>query len=288
MKNKEEFGSISLTLIPVIEKGQLPDENKPISAHTAKKQGNYAEYALLAAIHPRPQKPLNLNELKTSKLEAEFTMTPKETESAKKHFEEVNREYKDKYKKEGKKVVIELLEKHPQFIYVPWVKKALKEKPVKSGRKFGDTRISRTSVQAVINALIEKGHTKDEAFRCLASGGIGKRYSETLYSEAKKLNKPMAMPFGGINFHCPSPEQYVSQFKGSISERMEIYNPEYIMEWVSQRYGNEVARRVMLVYIEDAETLLAKNDDNETILHAKKILQENNFLEKAKFLIKQL
>jgi hypothetical protein len=41
------------------------------------------------------------------------------------------------------------------------VKKALKEKPVKSGRKWGSTKINRTLITAFVNSLTGKGVSLD-------------------------------------------------------------------------------------------------------------------------------
>jgi hypothetical protein len=60
------------------------------------------------------------------------------------------------------------------------------------------------------------------------------------------------------------------------------------VEGAIQRYGDEKAKKAMSVYIEEAQKLLNKDDGNEIIQEAKKILIKNCFIEKAKSLMAQL
>jgi len=277
MKKKEKFSNffINLNPIPIIEKGQLPNEHKPISAYAAKKQ-HEREYALLAAIG-KTRQPLNLNEVKTKESKAEFTMTPEEIDDAIKFFEEVKREYREEYKREGEKAVNKLLEKYPQFGYVPQIQKVLKQKPFKKGKKHGNTRIGRTLVQALVNALREeKGYTEEEAFRYLSEEKIEIGYDQIrrLYKDAKKLNKPMIIPLtDGVASqlipHCENEMIFLKQ----------------VVERIIKKDGKEAGKKVILDYIEATQKFL---DNEETPQIFKDLTNDYRLIEKAKSLLAQM
>lgn len=144
--------------------------------------------------HPDQELP-NLSEL-TSKFLCECVTDPKAMKNAGKNYKKINREYKSRYKNGDKKALPELLERYPCFWFTnePWVIKALKEKPVKSGRKWEDTR--RIFFTNLVDALKENGINKDMIFGFLEQNLLGEcSWIRRRYDDTKKnlINKPFAV-----------------------------------------------------------------------------------------------
>ncbi len=164
-------------MMPVIEKDQLPNENEPISVKEIIKQDGLVKFLI-------PKEPIKLNE---NELKFRGVCT---IENGEKNYKKINRKYR------VKKAVIELLERYPCFWFTnePWVIKALKEKPVKSGRK----RRGRALIKALVDALKENGYKENRAFRILPTRikiGIGYERIRDLYYDAKKnlIDKPFTV-----------------------------------------------------------------------------------------------
>jgi len=155
-------------MMPVIEKDQMPDRNE--------------------VRRKRDQKLPDLNKL-TNKNSFVCTTDPKDIKSAEKNYRKTNRVYKNRCKKEGEKVVIELRERYPCFWFTNerWIERADKKKPVKNGKKLGDTRISRELITSLVDALMEKGFSKNMAFEILEENLLVEhRWLSRLYDDTQK------------------------------------------------------------------------------------------------------
>jgi hypothetical protein len=164
-------------MMSIIEKDKLPDRDK--------------------LRRNRDQKLPGLNEL-TNKFSFTCTTDPKAMKHAEKDYKKVSREYKSRCKNGEKKTPIECLERYPCFYFTnePWIEKALKEKPAKSGRKWGDTRVSREYITSLVDALIEKGFSKTLAIELLEESlFVEHRWLNRLYDDAEKnlINKPFTV-----------------------------------------------------------------------------------------------
>jgi hypothetical protein len=216
--------------------------------------------------------------------------TPK---GALKDFRKVNKIYRDLCKSGDKRAVLELLEKVPPFVYVPWVKRTGLRSGIKRGRKWGSTQIARSVIMALVDALESK--SKEGAFIFLSEKMIsseGKKYSyeriKALYYDS--LKSPRYVPLLIVSKPSKDTDEsvgfggFICKFKNDMQKGV-LYHPETLADSVIQIYGSEKLKEVMSIYIEEAERFLNQKIDDKVKNAAKKILKDNKFIELAKSLM---